>query len=333
MLFALDAMGGDHAPAEPCKGAILACQEDPSLSLALVGHRDKIEPLIADAEPSVRSRLDIVHADEVITMDNHPSVSIRKMKNSSMRIGLEMVRAGEARGFISAGNTGAIVAGGVLLVGRIPGIDRPGLAVPLPALERPSLLLDIGATVRCKPINLYQFAQMGAIYMRYLTGVENPSVALLSNGEEDIKGDEACAGAKEMLKKSSLDFRGYVEGKDVPLGKTDVVVCDGYTGNALIKFGEGVGEVVFGLLKQEISKSILAKMGIALMLPALKRIGARFEYEKQGGSPLLGVNGVVIKAHGRSKAKAIAKALHVGVNFAERKGTEIIRDELQKGMN
>lgn len=326
MLFALDAMGGDHAPAEPCKGAILACREHPELTVALVGRKEQIKPHLEAAESSVLSRLRIVEAEEVIGMGDNPAASIRGKKDSSLRVAMEMVRAKEAAGCISAGNTGAIVAGGVLIVGRIPGIDRPGLAVPIPALERLSLLLDVGATVRCKAINLYQLAHMGAIYHRSLTGVMEPSVALLSNGSEDIKGDEACSEAREMLFGSKLNFKGYVEGKDIPIGRTDVVVCDGYTGNALIKFGEGIGEIVKTLVQEEIRSSILPKIGVALMWPALKRIWAKFEYEKNGGSPLLGVDGVVIKAHGNSSERAIAGALGVALNFAQMKGTDLIKE-------
>lgn len=333
MLFALDAMGGDHAPMEQCLGAIQACKEIPDLSVALIGDQEKIKPFLENADSTVRSRMHIVHTDEVIEMSDQPSVSIRKKKKASLCLGMQMVRSKEANGCISSGNTGAVVAGGILLVGRIHGIDRPGLAVPLPALHKPCLLLDVGATVRCKPINLYQFAHMGSLYMRNLIGVPNPTVALLSNGEEDIKGDEACMGARKMLLESQLNFTGYVESKDVPLGTTDVVVCDGYTGNALIKFGEGIGEIIHGLVKNEMDKSLLTKLGVAMMYPALKRVWARFQYEKQGGSPLLGVQGVVIKAHGRSKAPAIASALAIGYNFAKSRGVERIEEELAKGGN
>ena len=327
MLFALDAMGGDYAPAEPCKGAILACMKNPELSVALVGRTEEIKPYLESADSSVSSRLHIVHATEVVGMGDNPAASIRAKKDSSMRVAMEMVRSGEASGCISAGNTGAIVAGGVLVVGRIKGIDRPGLAVPIPALERVSLLLDVGATVRCKALNLYQFAHMGSIYMRSLSGIERPTIGLLSNGSEDIKGDEACSGAKEMLsQEGKLNFFGYVEGKDVPLGKTDIVVCDGYTGNALIKFGEGIGEFVKSILKEELDRSILSKIGAGLMMPSLKKIMVRFEYEKNGGSPLLGVDGIVIKAHGNSKEKAIAGALKVGFGFAKLKGTQLIKE-------
>jgi fatty acid/phospholipid synthesis protein PlsX len=326
MLFALDAMGGDHAPEEPCKGAVIACEENPELSVALVGMRERIEPHLAEAGTSVRARMHIVEASEVIGMGDNPAASIRGKKDSSLRICMEMVRSGEAVGCISAGNTGAIVSGGVLVVGRIKGIDRPGLAVPIPALERTSLLLDVGATVRCKPVNLYQFAHMGAIYMRSLGGIDSPTIGLFSNGSEEIKGDEVISGAREMLVDGTLNYSGFVEGKDVPIGRTDVVVCDGFTGNALIKFGEGIGEIVKILVKEELEGRFLPKLGAALMMPALKKIWAKFEHEKNGGSPLLGVDGIVVKAHGNSKRGAIAGALRVALSFASLRGTELIKE-------
>lgn len=329
MLFALDAMGGDHAPEEQCKGAILACADNPDLDVALVGIRSGMERYLDDVPNSVRSRINIVDASEVIGMGDNPVASIRSKKDSSLRVALEMVRAHEAVGCISAGNTGAIVAGGVLLVGRIKGIERPALAIPIPALSKLTLLLDVGATVRCKPINLYQFAHMGAIYMRSLAGIDEPSVGLFSNGSEDIKGDDVIGEAREMLIGSSLNFMGFVEGKEVPIGSTDVVVCDGFTGNALIKFGEGIGEFVKTLVKDELENRFLPKIGAALMMPALKKIWARFEYEKNGGSPLLGVDGIVIKAHGNSSARAIAGALGVARAFAQLRGTELIKDSFE----
>lgn len=329
MLFSLDAMGGDLAPEAPCRGAVLACREDAELSVALVGQSKLIEPFIADAPSDVRSRISIVEADEVIGMGDNPAVSIRGKKHSSLRIAMEMVRSREAVGCISAGNTGAIVAGGVLVVGRIKGIDRPGLAVPIPSLSKMTLLLDVGATVHCKPINFFQFAKMGRIYMRALSGREDPTIGLFANGSEDIKGDDQIKEARVMFENADdLNFHGLVEGKDVPLGTTDIVVCDGFTGNALIKFGEGVGEVVKGIVKEELKHSITAMIGAALMKPMLKKVAARFEHEKNGGSPLLGVDGIVIKAHGNSRATAIAGALRVATNFAKMRGTDLIRESL-----
>lgn len=329
MLFALDAMGGDFAPRVPCLGAVRACGQDPELSVVLVGIKDQIEPLIADAPSSVRSRISIVNATETIGMGDNPAASIRGKKDSSLRVAMEMVKSREAIGCISAGNTGAIVAGGVLIVGRMRGIDRPGLAVPIPALECPSLLLDVGATVRCKPINLYQFALMGSVYMKALLGIESPTVGLFANGSEEIKGDEQIKEARAMIEASDLNFYGLVEGRDVPHGTTNVIVCDGFTGNAIIKLAEGIADVVKSIVKNELHEHFLPKIGAALMMGTIERIKERFEYEKNGGSPLLGVDGLVIKAHGNSSEKAIAGALHVAKNFAASKGTDVIRASLE----
>ncbi|MCE5201678.1 MAG: phosphate acyltransferase PlsX [Synergistaceae bacterium] len=330
MLIAVDAMGGDHAPEEPCQGAILACREKPHLSVALLGDSEKIKPIIERAEASVRSRISIVHTDEVINGDDSPSISIRRKKRSSLVVGFEMVKSGEADGIVSSGSTGAIAAGGVLLLGRIPGIDRPGLGAMLPVLNRTTLLMDVGGTVRCKPINLLQFAQMGSIYMKLFKGVENPSVRLLSNGEELIKGDEVITVARELIEASSLNFGGYAEGKDIPNGIADVIICDGFTGNVIIKFGEGLGELLNDLFKEEYTNHILPKVGVFFMWPAMKRVLGRFDWEKQGGSPVLGVNGTVIKVHGRSKCKPISYAIIGAANFAEQHGVDLIREGIAR---
>lgn len=216
MILALDAMGGDHGPVEICKGAAAACSENPDLELVLVGKESMIAPLLDDVSSKIRKRISIIHAEEQIGMDEHPTIAIRKKRNSSLRLAMEMVRSGEASGCISAGNTGAIVAGGVLVVGRISGIDRPAFGVALPTLNKYTFLLDVGATVRSRPLNLFQFAHMGNIYSKKILGVASPQVALLANGSEEIKGDEVIVSAKELLKTSSLNFTGYVEGDDIP---------------------------------------------------------------------------------------------------------------------
>jgi len=331
MLIALDAMGGDHAPIEPCNGAILACREKPHLSIALIGDSEKIKPIIEKAETNVRSRLEIVHADEVIKGNDSPSISIRRKKKSSLVVGFEMVRSGEAQGIVSSGNTGAIAAGGVLLLGRIPGIDRPGLGAVLPVLNRPTLLMDVGGTVRCKPINLYQFAQMGSIYMKLFGNVENPTVRILNMGEELTKGDEVISAARELIEKSSLNYEGYAEANDIPNGISDVLICDGFTGNVLVKFGEGLGELLKGQFKEEYASHIMPKIGFLFMWSAMKRVLGRFDWERAGGSPLLGVNGAVIKVHGRSKRKAISYAIQSAANFVEQNGVQRIRDEIAGG--
>ena len=331
MLIALDAMGGDHAPLEPCNGAILACRERPYLSIALIGDSEKIEPIIEKAERSIRSRLSIVPANEVINGADSPAISIKRKKNSSLVLGFEMVRSGEAAGIVSSGNTGAIAAGGVILLGRIPGIDRPGLGAMLPVLNRPTLLMDVGGTVRCKPINLFQFAQMGSIYMKLFGNVENPSVRLLNMGEELTKGDEVISAARVLIENSDLNYEGYAEANDIPKGVSDVIICDGFTGNVLIKFGEGLGELLQNQFKEEYANHILPKVGLLFMWPAMKRVLGRFDWEKAGGSPVLGVNGTVIKVHGRSKRKAISYAILGAANFVEHNGVERIREEIARG--
>ena len=331
MLIALDAMGGDHAPLEPCNAAILACREQPHLSVALIGDSEKIKPIIEKAEKNVRSRLNIVPADEVINGGDSPSISIRRKKNSSLVIGFEMVRSGEAAGIVSSGNTGAIAAGGVILLGRIPGIDRPGLGAMLPVLNRPTLLMDVGGTVRCKPINLFQFAQMGSIYMKLFRDVENPSVRLLNMGEELTKGDEVISAARQLIENSDLNYQGYAEANDIPNGISDVIICDGFTGNVVIKFGEGLGELLKDQFKEEYANHLLPKVGLLFMWPAMKRVLGRFDWEKAGGSPVLGVNGTVIKVHGRSKSKAISYAILGAANFVEHNGVERIREEIARG--
>lgn len=332
MLIALDAMGGDHAPNEPCKAAIQACLRDPELSVALVGDSEKIKPIIEKADAFVRPRLSVVHTDEVITGSDSPSLSIRRKKNSSLVVCFNMVRSHEADGIVSAGSTGAIAAGAVLLLGRIPGIDRPGLGAVLPVLNRCTLLMDVGGTVRCKPVNLLQFAQMGSIYMKLFRKVENPSVRLLSNGEEATKGDEVISAARALIKQTKLNFQGYAEGKDIPNGISDVVVCDGFTGNVVIKFGEGLGELIQSQLKEEYKHHLLPKIGCVFMLPAMKRIMGRFDWERYGGSPVLGVCGSVVKVHGRSRANAIANAITSGADFIRHNGVERIQNEIAKGV-
>ncbi|MCL1941101.1 MAG: phosphate acyltransferase PlsX [Synergistaceae bacterium] len=329
MMIAIDAMGGDNAPHEICRGAVAACNEFEDISLALIGDSEQIKKCMEEAPASESSRISIVHAEERIEMDDHPTLSIRKKRRSSMRLAMEMVRSGEAQGVVSAGNTGAIVAGGVLVVGRLPSIDRPALGVPLPTVNRCTFLLDVGASVRCKTINLYQYALMGNIYSQKILGVEKPMVTLLSNGSEDIKGDEVVTEAREMLLKANLNYTGYIEGNEIIYGKADVVVCDGFMGNVVLKFGEGLVSAAHSIIKEEMGQRFLPKIGMVFMIPMLKALWNRFNYEKYGGTPLLGVDGVVIKAHGRSKSPAILSALRTARNLIEKGGVEQIRSELE----
>lgn len=326
LILALDAMGGDYGPSENCPGAVEACRTYPDLEIALVGESETIEKELSSVEKDVRDRLQVVHSEEVISMEDLPAKAIRSMKRSSLRIAMEMVRSKEAAGCVSAGNTGAIVAGGVLVVGRISGIDRPGLGVVLPTLNKPTLVIDVGATIRCKPLNLSQFAVMGSLYMKHIVGIAEPDVRLLSNGSEDIKGDEVISAAREQLQSAPhINFGGYIEGNRVPFGIADVVVSDGFSGNVMLKSFEGIGELALKIFKDEVDRRLLAKLGLLFLLPMLKDLQHRFDYQQYGGTPLLGVNGAVIKAHGRSKAPAIASALSVARDFALKDGVEKIK--------
>lgn len=323
--IALDAMGGDNAPSEICKGAYEACKEFNDIEIILTGDTERIKACL-ESHP----RIHIEHASEIIDPDEHPANAIRKKKDSSLRVAMEMVRRGDAQGCISAGSTGAIVAGGVLVVGRLEGIDRPALGVPIPSMTgKFSFMLDVGATVRCKPENLLQFALMGNIYSHKIMNVENPDIKLLSNGTEDIKGDDTVLAARELIEhKDNLNFQGYIEGNDIVYGKADVIVSDGFSGNIALKLGEGIMQGLKSLLVEEVRKSFMAKAGMLFMAPLIKRLWARFNYEKYGGTPLLGVKGAVLKAHGRSKSPAIVSAVSAARNFIMENGTELISREI-----
>ena len=311
IVIALDAMGGDNAPGEICTGALKAVEKYSDIEIVLTGDSEKIKACGVN-----HPRIHIEHASEIIDPDEHPANAIRKKKNSSLRVAMEMVRRGDAQGCVSAGSTGAIVAGGVLVVGRLPGIDRPALGVPIPSIEKVSLMLDVGATVRCTPKNLLQFALMGELYSKKIMNVANPEIKLLSNGTEEIKGDDTVLGARELIEQNgSINFGGYIEGNEVVWGHSDVIVCDGFNGNIALKLGEGIMQGLKSLLTDEVGKSFMAKCGMVLMAPVVKKLWKRFNYEQYGGSPLLGVNGAVIKAHGRSKSPAILSAVSVARNF------------------
>lgn len=323
--IAVDAMGGDNAPSEICKGAYEACKEFNDIEIILTGDTERIKSCLQS-----HPRIQIEHASEIIDPDEHPANAIRKKKDSSLRVAMEMVRRGDAQGCISAGSTGAIVAGGVLVVGRLEGIDRPALGVPIPSMSgKFSFMLDVGATVRCKPENLLQFALMGNIYSRKIMNVETPDIKLLSNGTEDIKGDETVLAARELIEhKENLNFQGYIEGNDIVYGKADVIVSDGFSGNIALKLGEGIMQGLKSLLVDEVRKSFMAKAGMLLLSPVIKSLWSRFNYEKYGGTPLLGVKGAVLKAHGRSKSPAIVSAISAARNFIMENGTELISREI-----
>lgn len=324
----LDASGGDYAPAEPVKGAVEAAQMH-GLAPILVGREAEIRAELAKYDTKGLD-LQIVDAPDVVGMDEHPVHAVRRKRQSSMVVGMDLVRDGKAGAFVSAGNSGAVLAAGLFELGRIEGIDRPAISALYPTLHGHCLLLDIGANTEVKPANLVQFALLGSVYMEKVLGRARPRVALLANGEEDTKGSLVVQEAHNLLRQSQLNFVGNVEGRDIPTGElADVVVCDGFVGNVVLKLSEGLSDTLFGLIKAEVNSSLLTKLGAGLMKAAFRRIKKRLDPEEVGGAPLLGVKGVVIIAHGRSKAKAIRNALRVAQQGVDQRMVEAVVEGLR----
>lgn len=308
MKIAVDAMGGDHAPVEIIKGAIWACREWDQ-EIILVGDRDCILREIKDDH--LLRRIEVEHAPEVVAMGEPPAVAVRRKRNSSIVRAVSLVKEGRAQALVSAGSTGATMAAALLGWGRIQGIDRPAIASVLPSINGGTVLLDVGANVDCRPHNLLQFAVMGSLYAEKILGIARPKVGLLSIGEENCKGNELTLAAFSLIRDAGLNFVGNVEGRDIFAGDVHVVVCDGFVGNVVLKAGEGLIHAMMHMVKEEVTKSWLAKMGSALTLPALRGFGRRIDYAEYGGAPLLGVNGVAIICHGSSNAKAIKNAIRL----------------------
>ena len=308
MKIAVDAMGGDYAPREIIKGALQAAAEY-GIAVILVGNEAQINAELAGNNSG--GMVTVVHATEVISMGEHPAVAVRRKRNSSIVRATRLVKEGEADAVVSAGSTGAAMASALLNMGRIKGIDRPAIAGVLPNEKGYTVLLDAGANVDCKPQHLLQFGIMGYQYAKKILGNASPRVGLLSNGEEDTKGNETTLAAFPLLKGAGINFIGNVEGRDIFEGTADVVVCDGFAGNVVLKAGEGMARMLLKMMKEEIAKSLLAKMGTLMAGPALKCLQKRLDYAEYGGAPLLGVNGVSVICHGSSRAKAVKNAIRV----------------------
>ncbi len=324
----LDAMGGDFAPKTTVEGAVLAAQEL-NIATILVGN----EPMLAEELSSYDHAglpIAIRHASEIITMDESPLNLIRKKRHSSIRVAFDLVKSGEAQAVVTAGNSGAALTASLFVLDNMKGIDRPAIATAMPTLTGSVIVIDAGANTICKPFNLVQFALMGSVYAQCLLGTENPRVGVLSNGEEDSKGTKLTRESSALLKDSStLNYIGYVEGKEVFKGDVDVVVCDGFVGNVLLKVSEGVAETIVAALKNEIQKSISSQLGYMLAKKSFDDFRKWFDYANYGGSPLLGVNGGVIISHGRSSAKAIKNAIRVASELVEQKVLERLEEQLQ----
>ena len=309
MHIALDAMGGDHGPEELITGALLAVKQA-ELHVTLVGDEVLLGSIVGKLAPghSATTRIRIVHSSQVIEMNEHPVEAVRKKKDSSIMVALDLIRRGEADAVVSAGNSGATMAAAVRVLGRLEGISRPGIASFFPTLKKPVVLMDVGANVDCRPLHLYQFAVMASCFSR-IFDIEKPRIGLLTIGEEGGKGNQLVKEAYALLKNSSLNFVGNVEGRDVFRGDVDVIVCDGFVGNICLKMSEGLAEAAMQMLRNEIVKSLPAKIGYLLARPAFNRFKKRVDYAEYGGAPLLGINGIGIVCHGASSNQAIKNAI------------------------
>ena len=332
MRIVLDAMGGDNAPGIEIDGAIEAVKELKDITVVLVGKKDVIDNILkgkADAE--TLKRIEVVNADEVVTMSDHPAEAFKQKKNSSIFVSAMLVKEGKADALVSAGNTGSVVVHSLLIIGRIPGVARPAILIPMPNSKGFGALLDAGGNVDCKPSHLVQFAVMGILYAKHILKIENPSVGMVSVGEEEEKGNELTTGTNELFKASGLNYKGHVEGKDIVKAVTDVVVCDGFVGNVILKFGEGISEFLFDGIKAGIKNgNIFAKIGGALLMPVFRNMKKKFSYDEYGGAPLIGIKKPVIITHGRANVKAIKNSIRVAAQFIKDHINEEIEENIKK---
>ncbi len=327
MKIALDAMGGDYAPDVTVEGAIEAVSEY-DVEVVLVGDKDRLSEVLREKRYPA-NRISIFHASEVAGMDESPVAVLRKKKDSSIRKAVELVKTGKADAAVSAGHSGVAMAMALFLLGKVPGVDRPAIAAIMPSLTGHFVLLDAGANVDCKPENLLEFAHMGNAYYKAIFNEPVPKVALLSIGEEDTKGNELTKEAFKLLKGSKgFNFTGNIEGKDVFAGHADVIVCDGFVGNIVLKTSEGLAETIIKMLKREIANVATGKLGYLMIKPAIRNFKKRTDYDEYGGAPLLGINGTCIISHGRSSARALKNAIRVASEMARQRVHENIATAL-----
>ncbi|MBA3274466.1 MAG: phosphate acyltransferase PlsX [Chloroflexia bacterium] len=314
--IAVDAMGGDYGPAVIVDGAVAGARAQ-GAKVLLVGNVAEIRTALSGVD-TAGVDVEVVEAADVITMDDHPAQAVRRKPQSSINVALRLIAEGRADAVVSAGNSGAVMAASLLVLGRVKGIDRPAIASYIPTIKGKTLLLDLGAVTDPKPSNLVQFAEMGQVYVERILNVRNPTIGLLSNGEEPTKGNALVQQVHPLLAaENDLNFVGNVEGKDVVMGTVDIVVTDGFTGNVALKTAEGVATFLMELMREEITSTIPRKLAAYVLRPAFRSMRSKLDYAEIGGAPLLGVNGAVIIAHGRSSARAIESALLVGVRAAQ----------------
>jgi glycerol-3-phosphate acyltransferase PlsX len=320
IVIAVDAMGSDRAPKPEIEGALLAARHYPGVKVLLVGPENQLRQELAGHPSASRMDVDVVNATEVITKHEKPVQAVRAKKDSSMLVGLRLVKDKKAVGFVTAGNTGAAMTAAKMVLGTLPGVDRPALANVFPTSagkHKPAILIDVGANVDSKPQNLAQFAIMGEIYCRAIFGTSKPTVGLLSVGEEEGKGNELTRQAFALLKELPINFVGNVEGRDLYNGRVDVIACDGFVGNVALKISEGLVEAVRSLLRDSLTSTITSKVGALLARKAFTNFGRKLDYSEYGGAPLLGIKGVAIVGHGASNANAIKNAIRVAKQYHE----------------
>ena len=328
-IVALDAMGGDNAPKEMIKGAVQALEKTDAVQVLLVGKEDVIRAELAQYTYDT-ARIEVVNATEVIETAEPPVNAIRRKKDSSIVVGMKLVKEGQADAFVSAGSSGAVLVGGQVIVGRIKGVERPPLAPLIPTEKGVSLLVDCGANVDARPSHLVQFAKMGSIYMEHVVGIKNPKVGIVNIGAEEEKGNALVKETFPLLKgEKDINFIGSVEAREIPHGQADVIVCEAFAGNIILKLFEGVGSVLISEIKKGMMGSLRSKIGALLVKPALKKTLKSFDSSEYGGAPLLGLNGLVVKTHGSSTAKEICNTIIQCVTFKEQKINEKIKESIQ----
>jgi len=332
MKIAVDAMGGDHAPDAIIKGAVEAAKLlNSQVEIALVGNgpllREKLSHILYRYRPGSVS---IVEASETIEMDESPVLASRKKKDSSLVVAMELLKKGQVQAVVSAGNTGAVMTCALLYAGRLEGVNRPAIGSIVPNQKGVTLVLDVGANADCKPINLLQFGIMGSLYYQHLFRTPHPRVGLLNIGEEKTKGNELTLESYPLLSKSQLNFVGNVEGKDILKGAADVIVCDGFVGNVILKFAEGIVGMVYSTIKETVASNIRSKLGAFLLAPAFLKFKKKLDYEEYGGAPLLGIDGVCVICHGKSSPKAIRNAINLAVRTVHSGVNKQIKYQLQK---
>lgn len=332
MKIILDAMGSDNAPDVEIQGAVDCLKEQNNISIVLIGKKDLLEKKIDNLKlPSnIKSKIEIINATEVITMSDSPAQAFKQKPDASIVVSAKLLKEEKADALVSAGNTGAVVVTSLLIIGRIPGVLRPAICSTFPSKKGHTALLDVGATVDCKPEHLMQFAIMGSLYAEHILNIDKPAVGLLSVGEEEEKGNDLLSATRELIKKTDLNFKGNAEGRDIMNGNFDVVVCDGFVGNAMLKLGEGIANFVFTSLREGVKRgNIFNKIGAFLMKPVFENFKKRVSYDEYGGALLLGIKKPVIITHGSANPKAIKNAIKVATKFI----TEHINNEIEEKIN